>query len=231
MIQFIVPIISWATGLFVAKSLAEQSVSESITDGISEAVYEAVDVVEGKMIRGIFLTIISAVVYIVILVMAVYLLPLLFDKKIAIYVVCGAYLVSILCVVVKFPVMLKFIFVHKLSLKNCLRDKIHSEVPNKAHYETNNMNLFKQALNEMFEKSSSSIAYSTTRKVIKKARLLVVVLIVSTITVYVIIPIMLVTPTLIENTTMYLDVFQATLYPLLYTVDFFFGTNVLSWLI
>lgn len=228
MIPFIVPVVITSLKIFV-----KHSVTEGIADGISEASFK----IERKMIKVIISTFLNIFVNVVLLVFAVYFLPLVFDKYIVIYAVCSVYLGSIIyglySVIENFPIMLKYIFKYKLNLKHYIYNEIYAEAHNKTISQISKMNIFKKGLNRIFGESPSNIAYSiassTTSIVIKKVTLIVIILTIS-FTAYVVIFRIIVAPILIDNSTQ-LNVFQAILYPLLYTMDYFFNTNILSWLI
>lgn len=228
MIQFLVPI-----GILGTKLLVNDSVAEGITDGISKAKFE----VERKITQALVATFLNISINIILLVLAIYILPMLSDKDAVIYTICSVYFGSIIYgvyrVIENLPLMFKFIFEYKLNLEGYIYDEIYKEVRKKAGCKINNMNFISRALNDMFGRSASSIAYSisrsTTNIVIKKVTSVAVILAIIFF-VYVVVFRVMVAPVLIESTTE-LNVFQAALYPLLYTVDYFFNVNILSWLI
>jgi hypothetical protein len=228
MIQFAVPVVIGITKLIVNKTVAE-----GISDGVSEAKYE----VDRKITKSLVSTLINIFINVVSLMVAIYLLPFVVDTEVVIYVVCSVYLGSILYglygVIVNSPLIFKFVFQHKLNLRDYVYNEIYSEAHIKARNEINTTNIIVRALNGVFGKSASdiasSIAHSTTNIVIKKVTSIVVILSIIFLA-YVLIFRVLVSPILIENSTQ-LNVFQAAFYPLLYAVDYFFHAKLLSWLI
>lgn len=228
MIQLTVPVI-----ILITKLLVNKKVSEGISEGISEAKYE----VDIKITKSIFSTFFNIIINIILLIGAIYILPFFFDIEIVIYFICSVYLGSIIYglynAIKSIPLILNFVFRHKLNLKEYICYEIYLEAYDEVCYQISNRNLFIRVLNGLFGKSEStiaySIAYSTTNIVIKKVTSIVIIL-VTIFLVYVLIFRILVAPVLIEDSTQ-LDVFQAALYPVLYAVDYFFNTKLLSWLI
>jgi hypothetical protein len=215
------------------KVLVKKAVSEAVSEGISKARYE----VEKRITKSLVSSLFNIIINVVSLMVVIYVVPIWADSEVVVYLVCSVYLGSILygiySIVVSYPLMLSFVFEHKFSLKEYVYREVYWEARSQAGYEIGRRNIIARALNGIFGMSASdiasSIAYATTRLVIKKV--LSIVLVLSTIfLVYVLVFRIMVAPVLIESTT-HLNMFKAALYPIFYSIDYFFDTTILSWLL
>ncbi|SFU28711.1 hypothetical protein SAMN05216339_101153 [Nitrosomonas eutropha] len=230
MLQFL-PVIAPAT-IFLVKAVFKKQIEDGIADGIITAKYE----VERNIWRALFSTFSNISINVTLLTSSVYLLPFITSKEIVIYIICSVYLGSIFyslySVIKNMPLVLKIFFDHKLNLKEYVHSEIYIEAYKEAHYQISEKNIVIRILNNFWGASASSIASTISRRttniVIKKVTSIVFIVIVLLL-VYSLIFRIMVAPLIIENATQF-NVFQAAIYPLLYAIDYFFSTNLVSWL-
>lgn len=228
MYQFIAP-----AAVVMIKILVRHSVSNAIADGISEARYE----VDKRTTRSLVSSLVNIVVNVSSLLLAVYVSPYFFDISVIVYLVSSIYLGSILygcySILINAPSIFKYIFIHKLNLEDYVHDEIYNESRSAAQSEINNKNFIVRGLNSLFGKNSSEIAsdiaYFATRLVFRK--LIIFSFIIGLVTgAYVLIFRIIVAPVLIEESTG-LGIFQAALYPIAVSIDYFFNTNIIVWIV
>lgn len=133
MLQFL-PAIAPAT-IFLVKAVFKKQIEDGIVDGIITAKYE----VEKNIWRALFSTFFNISINVTLLTSSVYLLPFITSKEIVIYIICSVYLGSIFyslySAIKNTPLVLKFVFDHKLNLKEYIRSEIYIEAHRKAHYQ------------------------------------------------------------------------------------------------
>ncbi|MBF0101269.1 MAG: hypothetical protein HQK77_10215 [Desulfobacterales bacterium] len=216
--------------IFITKALVRHHISHAIADGVSEAKYE----VDKKTTRTLVSSLMNMTINIFLLIAAVYISPFFLDHFSVTFLVSSIYLSSIIyscySVLMNARPILKFIFSHKLNLKDYVHDEIYKEALTKAHIELNKRNVFVRIINSFYGKSASEIASDianqTTMIVLRKVTV-IAMMITTVIVVNSLIFRMMVAPAIIKNVTDF-NMFQAALYPIALSVDYFFYTNLVS---
>ena len=171
------PIITLPPAVAVTKVIVRHFVSEAISKGIFKARYE----VDQKITKGLVLTIINIALNVLLLLAAIYVIPLFFEKDVVIYTICSIYIGSIIysliILVMNIKTLFRIIVEYKLNLKSYIEDKIYDEAYLDADWKINEMNFFSRTLNSIFGESPSSIASkianNTTSFIIKKVIIIV----------------------------------------------------------
>ena len=212
MLPIVIPVVFYLT-----KNLTKRVIVNAISDGVNEARSEILKTLVGYQTENV----VKILINILSLLFVTLILPIFFDKDIVIFSICTIYMASILDGVISniknIPEVLKFIFEYKLNLKRYIYNKTYLEARGRVSKEISEMNFFKRMLNDMFGKSqheyASDIAFYAVRGVFSR-----------------VLNVFIIAPILIEAQTGFGSL-KSAIYPILYTIDFFFGTYLLGWIL
>jgi len=220
---------------FTIKKYISSEVSNAVYNGINEGVKTAKTEVLNLIYKGLYEAFFNISINIILLLIAVYFIPIIAERSVSIFIIANVYLVSIIHGVYNFstkiPIIFKIIYKYSLNFKSYLKDEIYDEVYRKAHYRANReiedtFILFKPFV-YMFGDSPSNIAnrvaYSTSiraseiifHEIIKKVSIMIIFIFVYyTLFRYV------VAPFLLEN-VVGMGVVDTILYPFIFSVEYF----------
>lgn len=227
MVHFIAPVV-----ILITKKMVVHKVSEAILDGITEASVS----VDRQITRHLVSSLMNMSINIALLLSAIYLSPSFLHASSAVYLICSVYLASVIYTfytgVTHIPLIFRFLFRYRLNLKAYIKDQIYQEAHIRAVAVIQNRNIPVRILNRLFGRSASQIAASisihATRIIFRKVISFVMIIVMVTIS-YVLIFRFIVAPTLIQDATGF-NFFQAALFPIASSVDYFFDTKYIAWI-
>lgn len=229
MIQFLLP-----PGIYIVKKVIEINVGNAINSSIDEGTRVARNETIKHLKRGIIETLINITMNVVLLLLSIYVAPYFFSEKAVIFLICSIYLSSIIHSVVKFflrlPVFFKLIVEYKLNVKEYIEDEIYAQVYAESCREIRNLNFFKRMCNNMFGQSASQIASAISRSatsVVMATAIKLIIVNIIIIASYIFIFRSIVAPSLILDATN-LGLIETALYPILYSVDYFCESNLVT---
>lgn len=226
MIVFLAPLLIFAT-----KKAVEHSLSGAIAEGISEAEFE----VEKRVTKTLVSSFLNVALNISLLLLIVYITPLFLDRDRVVYLICSVYLGSLFHALYNglksLPQLYRYLVRHQGNLKTYLEHEIFEEAHLKADTQLQRKNFLLRGLNAVFGQSPEQIARKVsdhaTRLVLNKVLAYLAVAVAATLT-YILVFRLMVAPVLIEDATG-LGLIDAAVYPLLVSIDYFFGSDLLFW--
>lgn len=220
------------------KTYITSKVSDGIANGIHKGTSTAKSEVLKKIYKGLYSSFLNVTFNIIVLCIAVYLIPkMVSEKETSNFIISTIYLVSILQgmmnFLLKIPILSKIIFAYKFNLKSYLKDEIYTEVHKqariKAENEINNTFIIVRPIVRFFSPQPKNIAHSVAHstsiraskiifhEIIKKV--LILTLLFSS---YYLIFRYIVAPFLLSSTTD-MNMLETLIYPLRYSISFFFN--------
>ena len=230
MIWFIIPVAT-----FAVKKYISNEISNAVYNGIEEGVKTAKTEALNTIYKGLYSAFSNISINVILLLVAIYFVPLIAKKDISIFIIANVYLASIIHGIYntyyKIPILYKIVSKYKLDFKSYLKDKIYDKAYSEAYYRANReiedtFILFKPFVNFFGESPSEiahKVAYSTSIKaseiifheVIKKASVIAVF-----ITVYYVLFRYVVIPFLIHDKTG-MGIFDTLIYPFVFSIKYF----------
>ena len=149
-------------------------------------------------------------------------------------VVCSVYLVSIIeasiSTIRKLPTFLQIAFEYKFNLSSFIYNQTYEKVLDEVYRETRNLSPLKKTMNYFFGDDERVIARRITSGAVGSIYTRVINIIIRIVLMffsYLLIFRVLIAPFLMENATG-LSMFKSAIYPIFYTLDYFFGTSLLD---
>jgi len=230
MIQLLLPV-----GIFAFKEVAQYIVNNEISEGTTKGATKAIYEVEKKALQFQREVYINIIINIVVLFFAIYILgTFTSNKELITLVVSSVYLSSILYSLYSFVkyrrAIYNFFIIQKCNLQKFIFVEIFNEARSEAKNEIDNLNFFKKPMNQLFGENSSAVAKeiaSVASKIAKKNIIFSIVNLAVIFSIYVLVFRFMVAPTMIEDST-HLSWFQSLIYPIFFSIDYFFDTTLLS---
>lgn len=216
--------------IFAVKKVVKGQVSDAIANGIKEA--------RGQILHTMLIyqteSIVKLFFNVILFLIATLLIPKIFSKELAIMVVCSVYLVSIIeasiSTIRKLPTFLQIAFEYKFNLSSFIYNQTYEKVLDEVYRETRNLSPLKKTMNYFFGDDERVIARRITSGAVSSIYTRVINIIIRIVLMffaYLLIFRVLIAPFLMENATG-LSIFKSAIYPIFYTLDYFFGTSLLG---
>lgn len=131
MIWFLAPVATFAIKKYISGEIAN-----AVHDGIEEGIKTAKTTAVNAIYKGLYAAFSNISINTIILLLAVYLIPLFAEKDVSIFIIANIYLASIIhglyntCT--KIPVAYEIAFKYRLNLKSYLEDEIYSKAYSEA---------------------------------------------------------------------------------------------------
>lgn len=230
MIWLIVPVAT-----FAAKKYISSEISNAVHNGIERGVKTAKTEALNAIYKGLYAAFSNITINVVLLLMAVYLVPLIAERDTSLFAIANVYLASIIHGVynayTKIPIVYKVISKYRLDFKSYLKDeiydKVYSEARSAASREIEDTFILFKPFVYIFGDSPSEIAhriaYSTSIKaseIIYQEVLKNVVIVAVFIAVYYVLFRYVVAPFILHDATG-MGVIATLIYPFVFSVKYF----------
>ncbi|MGJ0301849.1 hypothetical protein NG774_00735 [Aliarcobacter cryaerophilus] len=230
MIWYTVPVVT-----FAIKKYISSKISDAVHKGIDEGVKTTKSVAINAIYKGLYASITNISINITLLIIAVYLMPMIAERNISIFIIANVYLASVIHgiwnIFIKIPIASKIILKYRLDFKSYLKDEIYNKVYSKAYYRASSeiedtFILFKPFV-YLFGDSPSEIAHRVAHstsliatevifhEVIKKASVMVIFVVV-----YYMAFRYVVAPFLLHDVTG-MGVIDTLIYPFIFSIKYF----------
>lgn len=220
---------------FGIKTYVSNKIADAISSGIREGVETAQKEVLKAIYKGLYNAFSNVCINIVLLVAAVYFLPLFASREASIFIVANVYLASLIhgvynCIS-SIPVTYKIVRHYRFDLKSYLKDELYKEAYScayeRAKHKIDNAFFLSKPFVYLFGSAPREIAYKIAlptsikaseiiyHEIIKKVSIIVMLL-----TLYYALFRYIVAPFLIEDVTG-LSVMDTLIYPFIFSVEYF----------
>lgn len=220
---------------FAIKKYISSKISDALYNGIEEGVRTAKTEVLNAIYKGLYAAFSNISINIILLLMAVYLVPIFAERDISIFIIANVYLASIIHgaynVYAKLPIAYRITSKYRLDFKSYLKDEIYAKAYSEAEYRArreieDTFILFKPFV-FMFGDSPSEIAHMVANSTSIRASEIIfheVIKKVSVIAAFVVIYYMLfryvVAPFLLHDVTG-MGVIDTLIYPFIFSIKYF----------
>lgn len=214
--------------VIILKIVWQTSLDRKISEGALRAKYgvaELFSMAIRSLLSNLFFNI-------VVLLVAIFIIPLFFSSDMTLALVCTVYMLSLLHGIYSLLRRAPAIFI---SIKELIKKRfnlfevIRREIYSRALEETSSSNIFVKIGNFFFGKSEEDIARDVARQASALVKKIVIrgCMAILTIVIYIAIFRLIVAPGLVKNVTG-MGPFISAIYPLLMSFDYFFSTDLLS---
>lgn len=216
---------------FILRILTKYSVAKAVKRGIWDAAGQATARITSMFVSNA--VIMSLNVFLIVL--ATYVSSDLSDTGLGIIIVTSVYASSVMytmySVIINIPTLIRITLKHKLNVVGYIEDEIYSAAYDEARSDIDGLGVFKGTLNKLWGNSAHEIARSVASSaigVVVENILIKSIWFLVAFTVYISVFRMYVAPILIDDATG-LSLVQAFLWPFAFSVDFYFNTGFLSY--
>jgi len=230
MIWIIVPVATFAVRKYISDKISD-AVYNGIEKGIKTAKTEALN----SIYKGLYSAFSNISINIILLLVAIYLVPLIAEKDISIFIIANVYLASIIHGIyntyTKIPILYKIGFEYKLDFKLYLKNEIYSKAYSEAYYIANReikdtfilfkpfVSIFGDSPNEIAHRVAHSISIKASEiifhEVLKKASIIITFL-----AVYYVLFRYVVAPFLMHD-IIGMGIFDTLTYPFIFSIKYF----------
>ena len=123
---------------FAIKKYISSEISDAVYNGIEKGVKTAKTEALNAIYKGLYSAFSNITINIILLLMAVYLVPIFANRDVSIFIIANVYLASIIHgvynVYTKIPIAYKIISEYHMDFKSYLRDEIYKKVYSEAEY-------------------------------------------------------------------------------------------------
>lgn len=224
------PLLAVPAGIFVIKSFVKNRVSEAISEGVKETKSEVLHTLHIYQTESIIKIFFNVILFLI----ATLLIPKLFNKDISILIICSVYMVSIIEGTIsafkRIPILLEIIFVYKLNIISYIYDETYNRVLYETRRELSELNFLSKLVNNLFGENEYEYARriaTTSMQTIHTKIINIIIKLTIIFLAYILIFRFLIAPFLMENVTG-LSMLKSAIYPIFYSIDYFFGLSLLK---
>ena len=220
---------------FAVRKYISDEISDAVYNGIEEGVKTARTEALNAIYKGLYSAFSNISINIILLLIAIYLVPLIAKKDISIFIIANVYVGSIIHGIytsyTKIPILYKIVSKYKLDFKSYLKDEIYSKAYSEAYHRADKeiedtFILFKpfvSVFGDSPDEIAHRVAHSTSLKaseiifheVIKKASIIAIFIVV-----YYVLFRYVVAPFLIHDVTG-MGIFDTLIYPFIFSIKYF----------